>query len=55
MQLMDQALLNLVRSGDIDPNDAFVRATDKQEFVLFVTRPELLTSPDRGPARTPEA
>jgi twitching motility protein PilT len=51
MQLMDQALLNLVRAGDIDPDEAFLKATDKQEFVLFVTRPELLATLDRGPAR----
>jgi twitching motility protein PilT len=50
MQLMDQALLSFVRSGDIDPNEAFLKATDKQEFVLFVTRPELLSSLER-PAR----
>ena len=27
MQLMDQALLNLVRAGDIDPDEAFLKAT----------------------------
>jgi twitching motility protein PilT len=41
MQLMDQALLNLVRSGDIDPDEAFLRATDKRELGRFVTREEL--------------
>jgi twitching motility protein PilT len=51
MQLMDQALMAFVRSGDIDPNEAFLRATDKSEFVLHVTRPELLSVLDRGPAR----
>jgi len=51
MQLMDQALLNLVRAGDIDPDEAFLKAQDKQEFVLFVTKPELLSTFDRGPAR----
>jgi len=51
MQLMDQALLAYVRSGDIDPNEAFLRATDKSEFVLHVTRPELLQVLDRGAAR----
>jgi len=54
MQLMDQALLSLVRSGDIDPDEAFLRATDKQEFVLFVTKPELLSTMERGPGRAPE-
>jgi twitching motility protein PilT len=53
MQLMDQALLNLVRSGDINPDEAFLKATDKQEFVLFVTRPELLSTFDRPPTRAP--
>jgi twitching motility protein PilT len=55
MQLMDQALLSFVRSGDIDPNEAYLRATDKQEFALHVTKPELFTTLDRGPARAPGA
>jgi twitching motility protein PilT len=42
MQLMDQALLALVRAGDIDPDEAFLRAEDKWGFAPFVTRPELL-------------
>jgi twitching motility protein PilT len=50
MQLLDQALLAYVRSGDIDPNEAFLKATDKSEFVLHVTRPELLAAVERGPA-----
>ena len=41
MQLMDQALLALVRAGDIDPDEAFLRATDKREFMAFVTRQDL--------------
>jgi twitching motility protein PilT len=42
MQLMDQALLNLVRLGEVDPDEAFLRALDKKEFIPFVTRTELL-------------
>jgi twitching motility protein PilT len=42
MQALDQALLNLVRSGDIDPDDAYLRAIDKREFVPFITRADLL-------------
>jgi twitching motility protein PilT len=42
MQLMDQSLLALVRSGDIDPDEAFLRAEEKWGFAPFVTRPELL-------------
>jgi twitching motility protein PilT len=42
MQLMDQALISLVRSGDIDPDEAYLKAVDKKEFAPFVTRPELL-------------
>ena len=42
MQLMDQALLALVQSGDVDPNEAFLKATDKKEFIFYVTQPELL-------------
>jgi twitching motility protein PilT len=48
MQLMDQALLTLVQSGDIDPDDAFLRATDKSDFARYVTRPELLNLVEAG-------
>ncbi len=42
MQLMDQSLLALVRAGEVDPDEAFLKATDKWGFAPFVTRPELL-------------
>jgi twitching motility protein PilT len=42
MQLMDQSLLALVRAGEIDPDEAFLRAEDKWGFAPFLTRPELL-------------
>jgi twitching motility protein PilT len=42
MQLMDQALLHLVRSGDIDPDEAFLKAVDRREFAKFVTQSDLL-------------
>jgi len=42
MQLLDQALLTLVRAGEIDPDEAFLKAEDKWGFAPFVTRPELL-------------
>ena len=51
MQLMDQALLTLVASGDLDPNEAYLKATDKKEFIFYVTRPELLTMIDPGPTQ----
>ena len=41
MQLMDQALLSLVRSGDIDPDEAFLKASDKRDFVKFLSDPDL--------------
>jgi twitching motility protein PilT len=40
MQLMDHSLLNLVKSGDIDPDEAFRLATSKKEFVPFVQHPD---------------
>ena len=43
MQLMDQSLLALVRAGDVDPDEAFLKAIDKWGFAPFVTRPELLS------------
>jgi twitching motility protein PilT len=42
MQLMDQSLLTLVRAGEIDPDEAFLKADDKWGFAPFLTRPELL-------------
>src|SRR5690349_16640459 len=48
MQLMDQSLLALVRAGEIDPDDAFLKAEDKWGFAPFVTRPELLAMAGGG-------
>jgi twitching motility protein PilT len=42
MQLMDQALLDAIKNKEIDPDDAYVNATDKKLFQRFVTNPELL-------------
>jgi twitching motility protein PilT len=42
MQLMDQSLLALVRAGEIDPDEAFLKAEDRWGFAPFLTRPELL-------------
>ena len=33
---------NLVRMGEVDPDEAFLKATDKREFIPFVTRMDLL-------------
>ena len=43
MQLMDQSLLSLVRAGEVDPDEAFLKAEDKWGFAPFLTRPELLS------------
>jgi len=42
MQLLDQALLDAVQKKEIDPDDAYLHATDKKLFQRFVTNPELL-------------
>jgi twitching motility protein PilT len=42
MQLMDQSLLALVRAGEVDPDEAFLKAEDKWGFAPYLTRPELL-------------
>jgi twitching motility protein PilT len=42
MQTMDQALLEAVQNKQIDPDDAYLHATEKQQFQRFVTDPELL-------------
>ena len=42
MQLMDQALMEAVKAKEVDPDDAYVHATDKKLFQRFVTDPDLL-------------
>lgn len=42
MQLLDQALLEAVKAKQVDPDDAYLHATDKRLFQRFVTNPELL-------------
>lgn len=42
MQLMDQALLAALEEKLIDPDDAYVHATEKKLFQRFVTNPDLL-------------
>jgi twitching motility protein PilT len=42
MQLMDQALLEALQKNEIDPDDAYVHATEKKMFQRFVTNPDLL-------------
>ena len=42
MQLMDQALMEALNNKQIDPDDAYVHAADKQLFQRFVTDPDLL-------------
>lgn len=42
MQLMDQALLAAIEEKIIDPDDAYVHATEKKLFQRFVTNPDLL-------------
>jgi len=42
MQLMDQALMEAIQNKEIDPDDAYLHATDKKQFQRFVTNPELI-------------
>jgi twitching motility protein PilT len=42
MQLMDQALLAAIEEKLIDPDDAYVHATEKKLFQRHVTNPDLL-------------
>jgi twitching motility protein PilT len=44
MQLMDHALLSLVRAGDVDADEAYRLAVEKREFVPFLTRPDPMAS-----------
>ncbi len=49
MQLMDQAMLALVRAGEVDPDEAFMRAEDKWGFAPFVRNKALLALATGGP------
>jgi twitching motility protein PilT len=42
MQLMDQALLEAIQNKEIDPDHAYLFATDKKQFQRFVTDSDLL-------------
>jgi len=55
MNSMDQCLLSLVSAGEIDGDEAYLHATDKREFVPFVTNPELLEMMETTGRRAPAA
>ena len=42
MQLLDQTLLEAVKNKEVDPDDAYLHATDKKQFQRFVANPDLL-------------
>jgi len=42
MQMMDQALLNAISSKLVDPDDAYLYATDRKKFERFVTDTTIL-------------
>jgi twitching motility protein PilT len=46
MQTMDQALMEALQNKEIDPDDAYLHATEKQQFQRFVTDPDLLPQVD---------
>ena len=46
MQLMDQALMEALQNKEIDPDDAYVHATEKKQFQRFVTNADLLPQVD---------
>jgi twitching motility protein PilT len=49
MQPMDQALLAAVQTKQVDPDDAYVYATDKRLFTKFVTDTSILPKLDLAP------
>ena len=50
MRLLDQELLILVQAGEIDPDDAFLKASDRRELIFHVVSPDLLKLVDGGGA-----
>lgn len=49
MQLMDQSLLDALRAKEVDPDQAYSYATDKQKFERFVTDTTVLTKVELPP------
>jgi twitching motility protein PilT len=49
MQMMDQALLASLQAKEIDPDDAYVYATDKRLFARYVTDTTLVPKLDLAP------
>jgi twitching motility protein PilT len=49
MQMMDQALLAAVQAREVDPDDAYVYATDKRLFARFVTDTSVLPKFELAP------
>jgi len=49
MQLLDQALLAAIQAKEIDPDDAYVYATDKKLFSRYVTDTSILPKLDMAP------
>jgi twitching motility protein PilT len=50
MQNMDQSLLAAIQAKEIDPDDAYVYATDKRQFARFVTDKSVLPTMDLAPS-----
>ena len=48
MQLMDSALLDAINAKEIDPDDAYRYANDKQKFQRYVTNTDLVPLVDIG-------
>jgi twitching motility protein PilT len=46
MQLMDQALMQAIEAGQVDPDDAFRYSNDKKKFKRFVTDTGILPTLD---------
>jgi twitching motility protein PilT len=49
MQMLDQALLQNLQAKEIDPDDAYVYASDKRLFSKFVTDTSVLPKFDLAP------
>lgn len=49
MQLLDQALLAAVHAKQVDPDDAYIYATDKRLFARYVTDTSVLPKLDLAP------
>ena len=53
-KLMNDALIELIQAGKVEPKEAYVKAPDKETFMASLKRAEIDWDPRTSPGRWPE-